>query len=205
MRRFTRLATPQYLTEINAKKQLQNWEVWSNRYAQNKIKKQSYQFSWIKEKQKINHLLLPSLTAQTQNHCAYCDAYPMKVSDETIDHFKPKGDGRFYHLAYQWENLYYCCADCQKAKWEQFDDDLLRPDAADFSFSRYFIVNYSTGEIDSNPAASPEDQHRASITIDIFDLKHKAQCTSRRHSVERFQSMPHADLEDFAYRFMFDE
>ena len=195
MRQFTRLLPPQYLTE--------NWEIWSNRYAQNKAKNAGHTFQWAThEGQKMNQKLLPLLTAQTQKHCSYCDAYPMKISDETIDHFKPKGDARFYHLAYQWENLYYCCADCQKAKWEQFSDDLVRPDATDFSFNRYFIVNYLTGEIQANPAATVDEKLCAEVTIKFLGLNHTGQCISRRHSFERYNA--ESDIDDFAYRFMFE-
>ncbi len=195
MRRFIRLDTPQYLAK--------NWETWGKRYAQNKTQNSSHVFQWVTHQgQRLNQKILPSLTAQTQSHCSYCDGYPMKISDENIDHFKPKGNHQFYHLAFQWENLYYCCAACQKSKWESFHDDLLRPDDDDFSFQRYFIFNYSTGEIQANPAASENEIIRAKITIEILGLNHIGQCISRRHSVERFQ--PDSNLEDFAYRFLFD-
>ena len=195
MRQFTRLSPPQYLAE--------NWEIWGNRYAQNKAENAGHTFQWAThEGQRMNLKLLPFLTSQTQNHCSYCDAYPMKISDETIDHFKPKGDARFYHLAYHWENLYYCCADCQKAKWEQFSDDLVRPDATDFSFNRYFIVNYLTGEIQASPTATVDEKRCAEETIRILGLNHTGQCISRRHSLERYNA--ESDIDDFAYRFMFE-
>lgn len=195
MRQFARVDTPQYLAD--------NWEKWSERYAQNKTQDTSHTFQWVTHKGKrLNQKLLPLLTQQTQAHCSYCDAYPMKISDETIDHFKPKGSSQFYHLVFQWQNLYYCCADCQKSKWESYHNDLLRPDDIDFSFQRYFIINYSTGEIQSNPAASEREKECADVTIEILGLNHTGQCISRRHSIERFQ--PESDLEDFAHRFLFD-
>jgi uncharacterized protein (TIGR02646 family) len=195
MRSFERLPPPQYWAE--------NWTIWSNRYALNKDKNKSHTFQWATyEGEKVNQMALPLLIMQTQSHCSYCDAYPMKISDDTIDHFKPKGNPQFYHLAYEWGNLYYCCAACQKAKMEQFDDALLRPDEVGFSFSRYFIFNYTTHKIDPNPAASPEDQNRAVVTINILKLNDNAQCIARRHSIERYEKGN--DLDDFAFRFVFE-
>ena len=68
MRQFTRLDTPQYLAD--------NWEKWSERYAQNKTQDTSHTFKWVThEGQRLNQKLLPLLTQQTQAHCSYCDAY----------------------------------------------------------------------------------------------------------------------------------
>jgi uncharacterized protein (TIGR02646 family) len=198
MKRFTRLAPPQYLVE--------NWENWGRRYAENKTNNPQHTFQWaIHEGQKVNQKLLPLLTTQTQAHCSYCDHYPAKISDDTIDHFKPKGTKLFYLLAYLWGNLYYCCADCQRTKWEQFDELLLRPDAEDYSFDRYFQLDTKDFEIKPNPAASPIEQERASITIRIFGLNNSGQPTSRRHSWQRYYNMSEEerDINDFAFRFMF--
>ena len=208
MHRFTRLATPQYLTEINAKKQLQNWEVWGNRYAQNKTVNTRHTFQWAThEGQKVNQRLSPLLTAQTQIHCSYCDHSPPRVGDDTIDHFKPRGNAQFYHLSYQWENLYFSCNACQRSKMEQFDDLLLRPDAVDYSFERYFMLDTETFEIQPNLAAVAQDQNRAVKTINIFGFNERGQIESRRRSWQRFYGLAETDRqsEDFAYRFMFDE
>lgn len=97
MRQFTRLDTPQYLAD--------NWVSWGKRYAQNKTQNSSHTFQWVAhEGKKLNQKILPLLTQQTQAHCSYCDAYPMKISDETIDHFKPKGSSQFYHKLFNRRN-----------------------------------------------------------------------------------------------------
>ena len=199
MRKFERAAPPQYLTD--------NWEKWGLEYAQKKQANSKYTFQWKQyKKTKINQLLRPLLTAQTNAHCSYCDKFPMSISDNTIDHFNPKGDSRFYHLVYFWLNLYYCCADCQLAKMELYDLGLLRPDATDFSFERYFIFNFTTGEIELNPNSSPSEKNCANITISILQLNDKARCLNRKHAIQRFQSIPknEQDLNDFPYRFLFD-
>ena len=200
MRKFNRLPSPEILID--------NWENWGNRYAVNKRKNTAHQLSCIKNGKKVNHLLISTLVDQSQNHCSYCDHYPPKKSDKTIDHFKPKGVEAFYHLAYHWENLYYSCADCQLAKGDDFDEALLRPDTEDFSFERYFKVNFSNGEIEINPNASEIDRNRAEVTIRILGLNSDGQPMSRKHSLERYEGMflkgEQIDIDDFSFRFMFD-
>lgn len=199
MRRFERLPSPQYLTD--------NWEHWGNRYAQNKLKNAKHIFQWAThEGQKVNQKLLPLLTEQTQLHCSYCDYSPPRVGDDTIDHFKAKGISIFYHLAYHWENLYFCCNACQRAKMEQFDDLLLRPDEAGYSFERYFLLDTQTFDIQPNWAANEIDKKRALKTIEIFKFNDTGQSESRRRSWQLYFRLPEEDrqLEDFAYRFMFD-
>ena len=118
----------------------------------------------------MNHLLLPTLREQTQNHCSYCDFHPPRRNDKTIDHFKPKGKAPYYHLAYHWENLYFCCGHCQMCRGEQYNDLLLRPDEAGFQFGVFFIYNYKTGEIEVNPSLPDELEQRAKQTIKLFGL-----------------------------------
>ena len=193
MRPFNRLDAPDFLTD--------NWETWGNEYAARKLANPSYSFNWKQyQNQPVNQRLLPVLREQTQHHCSYCDAYPPKLPDKTIDHFKPKGDARFYHLAYHWENLYFACGHCQKAKMEQFDDALLRPDEIDYYFEQYFIFNFSTGEIEVNPIASDEEKRRAETTIRLFGFNLEGQPFARQRELQCVFD----DLNDHAFRFLFE-
>jgi uncharacterized protein (TIGR02646 family) len=197
MRPFTRTDSPDFLQK--------NSQKWGENYAKRKSEKPSFDFKWKTfKKQKVNQLLLPTLKAQTQSHCSYCDFFPPRIADETIDHFQPKGNALYFHKAYHWENLYFSCANYQRTKMENFDDALLRPDALDFSFERYFILNFSTFEINPNPKAIPEDQEKAAISIRIFGFNHTGQLIARRHSFERYNAITTPDLEDFAFRFIFE-
>jgi hypothetical protein len=55
---------------------------------------------------KVNQKLLPLLKNQTQDHCSFCDAFPVDPpSIPTIEHFRPKT--AFPKEAFKWENLYY--------------------------------------------------------------------------------------------------
>lgn len=197
MRKFTRRAAPplidKYAVEIGAK------------YAARRATEPNYSFQWpTREKQKMNHAALPDLLAQTGNHCSYCDKFPLHQKDDTIDHFKPKTDPRFYTLVCTWTNMYLACTHCQDSKKTQYNDRLLRPDEVDYEFRRYFTYNYNSHEIEVNPGADPVDRDRAEETRRIFGFNHPGVKTARRHAYERYMGMAAPVLDDFNYRFMFE-
>jgi uncharacterized protein (TIGR02646 family) len=141
----------------------------------------------------------------TQGHCAFCDCFPLDDrSKEPIEHFKPKSDPRFYADAYAWDNLYYCCDCCQSTKGERWDDRLLRPDAADYSFERYFLFDYTTGEIKANWLAGAADQARASATIEHYGLDLPEKRRSRCLELRKWQRSSERDLDEWAYRDFLD-
>lgn len=200
MRRLHRIPAPSFLTN--------RWQDWGERYAQNKTTNPSHVFQWAThQQQKVNQRLLPSLIAQTQNHCSYCDYAPPRFGDDTIDHFRPKGNPRFYRLAYQWENLYFCCNHCQRVKMEQFDDRLLCPDEMQYRFERYFLLDTRTFEIQPNLAATPDEQQRAMITIEIFGFNHEGQKAHRKMTWKLYhdsKDLSPDERDDLAFRFMFE-
>ena len=198
MRPFERLPAPDFLAR--------NWERWGAEYATRKAEDPAARFSWSKPgHREMNHQIMPDLKTQTDKHCSYCDFYPSRRGDDTIDHFKPKGDERFYRLAYQWENLYACCWHCQKAKAEQFDEALLRPDDSGYSFGRYFVFNAATGEIQPKPDAPEADKHRADLTIRLLDINHEGQRVARKRMWELHEAQgDRASLDDYAFRFLFE-
>lgn len=198
MHPFKRYPAPEFL--------LLNAERWNQQWSEAKALNLGIRFNWYHHKGiPVNQHLLPPLQVQTQDHCSYCDAYPPKRGDNTIDHFKPKSDPRFYLLAYDWDNLYFACGHCQISKSEKFDSNLLRPDAKDYTFERYFVYNYTNHEIEVNLAANETDQRAAAITIKIFDFNHKGQVVSRRQAWGRWNSVAESDriLDDFNSRFIF--
>ena len=150
----------------------------------------------------LNQHILPALLAMTDGHCAYCDAYPFdSTGSPTIDHFHPKS--RAPALAYAWDNLFPCCHKCQERSGvpNDWSPDLLKPDLSGYDFDRYFCFDPASGGIEANPAASPEDQHRAEETIRIFGLNIGSRPAQRRSYVRRYRD---ADDEIRAYRFAFE-
>lgn len=91
MRYFTRSEEPEILKD--------NWERIGAEYAARRFANENYGFSWPQINNiKIHHSILPALKQQTQEHCSYCDRFPLFRRDDSIDHFKPKSDRRFYTL-----------------------------------------------------------------------------------------------------------
>ncbi len=205
MRKFTRSDTPYVLLEPDAKTGKARWQIYGERYAQHRATHPSFEFQWPQiSSKKLNQHLLPHLMAMTDDHCSYCDGFPLKRGDDTIDHFHPKTNPAFYLDVCKWENLYISCKHCQDSKGSQFEEALLRPDEIEFHFNRYFVYDYIEHTISPNPLASEDEQYRAQKTIEIFDLKHKSLCVSRRHAYQRYVSDTDPVLSDYNFRFMFE-
>jgi uncharacterized protein (TIGR02646 family) len=117
-----------------------------------------------------------------------------------IEHFKPKSDPRFYGEAYAWDNLYYSCDCCQSSKGERWDECLLRPDAADYSFERYFCFDYTTGQIKPNCLATAADQERAAVTIRLYGLDLAEKRRSRCLELRKWLRSGDRNLDEWAYR-----
>jgi uncharacterized protein (TIGR02646 family) len=197
MRKFVRTKGPDFLTA--------KWKDWGSKYRQSREQNRSHIFKWPQlEKQSLNHHLLPVLKSLTQDHCSYCDIYPLMSSDHTIDHFGPKSNPLFYDEVCKWENLYVSCNRCQGAKKEQYHARLLRPDDEAYRFSEYFLYDYTTHRIEINTAASPENQERAKITRSIFDFNEPGLLIARRKAFQRFIGTIDPELDDFDFRFMFE-
>ncbi len=191
MRKFQRLPEPAFLAE--------NKQKWTGAWIAKRNATPPKAWAWPQyEKQRINiRLLDEGLKTQTQNHCSFCDHYPVSPPGvDTIEHFKPKS--RFPEQAFEWENLYYCCNFCQQ-KNNNYDEDLLRPDAEDFVFDRYFRWDYTTGELLVNSQASEEDQNRAKITIKIYALNNRHPAWRRREQRQRSRNFE-LPIDEFAYR-----
>lgn len=194
MRKQTRPPIPAILLKYG--------ERWTRQWVELRAKNARASFHWYQsEGQTAREWLLPSLKEMTQAHCAFCDCFPLDDrSKEPIEHFKPKGDPRFYGQAYAWDNLYYCCDFCQGTKGERWDERLLRPDDAAYAFDRYFQFDYTTGDISPNCRASPEDQARAVATIELYGLNLPEKRRSRCLELRRWQRSSQQVLNEWAYR-----
>ncbi len=127
-----------------------------------------------------------------QGHCSFCDAFPLiGSSKEPIEHFRPKSDPQFRHLAYAWSNLYYSCECCQSHKGERWDDthELVSPDAADYECFSYFEFDFLTGEMRPNSKASDLKQARAQTTIEHYGLDHQDRRDRRQRVLREWQRL----------------
>ena|ERR1019366_3297938 len=190
MRKLRRVAAPAFLT--------QNCEAWGIAWGERHDANPGAPFYWHEiEGEPVNRKLLPLLKAQVQDHCSFCDHFPVDPpSNSTIEHFRPKAT--FPLDAYRWENLYYCCDACQR-KGDGFDDALIRPDEDDYSFDKYFRWDFTTGMLNVNEQASPTDQHRAEVTRTLYGLNEGHPRLRLREQRLRSRAMEEP-LDDFAYR-----
>jgi uncharacterized protein (TIGR02646 family) len=130
-------------------------------------------------------------------HCAYCDHFPLGVeADPTIDHHRPKSTAPA--LAFEWTNLYGVCALCNRSKRDQWDQDLLRPDAEGYDFFAYFDCDALTGRIEPRPDLTPADQRRAERTLAILGWNTESRPLSRTREARRRP----AEQEARPYRFL---
>lgn len=190
MRKFQRLPEPDFLAA--------KWEKWGIEWEQRRQANPKAQFHWHQiDSQPVNHKLLPLLKAQTQDHCSFCDFFPVSPpSIDTIEHFRPKA--HYPREAYRWFNLYFCCMYCQQ-KRDGFEESALQPDAEDFEFERYFRWDHTLGKIEVNDRASAEDQSRAEATIKLYRLNEGHPSVRRRALRDRARGKDEP-LDDFPYR-----
>jgi uncharacterized protein (TIGR02646 family) len=162
MRKFQRAPEPEVLQ--------QNSERWTDQWIELLNSSAKARFTWYQiGGRTAREYILPILAEQTSYHCSFCDAFPVGgVSKETIEHFRPKS--QFPKLAYSWINLYYSCDACQSAKGELWDELLLNPDEDNYSCSRYFEYDFTTGEIKPKTQSTEQDQRRAMKTIELYGL-----------------------------------
>ncbi|MBJ9256026.1 hypothetical protein I5495_01500 [Citrobacter amalonaticus] len=188
---FVRSVCPDYLNTC--------WQALGIRFRDARARNPRYKFIWYAKFQKDESLR--RLLEMTKGHCAFCDGANLGAeSRKTIEHFRPKSE--FHTLAYQWENLYPCCDQCQSAKGEDFDEGLLAGDQAGYAFESYFSLDYSSGAILPNPVASDNDQQRARITIAFYGLNVEERKIARKRQHKFYQSRPDdMHLDDFSYRF----
>lgn len=192
MRKLNRLEQPACLVE--------NYWVWTQDFVLARQENPSFSFSW--RSKACYQGLRQVLSTMTQGRCSFCDGSVGSESRETVEHFRPKS--LFPDLAYTWSNLFICCDVCQ-GKGDQFDELLLKSDELDYSFTRYFVNNYKTGEVEPNPAASEVDQKRAETTLKLYQLNKKPRKLFRIRELKRFNYKPEEDsIDDFNYRFFLE-
>lgn len=174
-------------------------------YAERRHAQPRHQFRWPqRDGQRLDDVVRVALRAMTGERCAYCDGHPIDaVGEDQIDHFQPKSLPEFYALVCTWTNLYLTCSACNKAKRDTWDERLLRPDADDYSFERYFEYRFDTGELHPSGAASAHDQARAARTIEVLQLNRSGACKQRLRTVRQIRHAASAeDRADVAYRYL---
>lgn len=104
-----------------------------------------------------------ALESASKGKCMYCESYVSHVYFGDVEHIRPKSNIRFSHLEFEWTNLGFCCARCNNAKKDQFDENcpLIDPyseDPSDHLVAFGTIVRHKAGS------------ERGAITIITTDL-----------------------------------
>jgi len=185
---------------------------WKTRHEQSKG------FTWHQYKKRdCQTIINKALSKLTDSHCSYCGIYPLGKGQisATIDHFKPKSI--FLDLAFEWNNLFLACGECQKYKGNFFPNDKeqiyrnkhyhaniepLKPDEIDYSFDYWFKIIWKTNKIVPNNKRTIPEKKKAIITIDFFGLNEDGRPQARELELEKYKgSNNKLKIEFFSYRF----
>lgn len=63
-----------------------------------------------------------ALQLASHGKCMYCESQVSHVYFGDVEHIRPKANGKFPEFEFEWSNLGYCCARCNNAKKDQFED-----------------------------------------------------------------------------------
>lgn len=123
-----------------------------------------------------------TLEKMYRKHCCYCEAVVGTSSYGRIEHLKPKSLPPFYHLAFEWDNLHWCCEICntsyKKANWD-FQYPLLDPSKD--NIAKFLKLNLTTGEYEPI-----ENNRRAQTTILHTGINREPLVKARRRITIRF-------------------
>lgn len=124
------------------------------------------------------------LLKMTEYRCSYTG---MKLTYETavIDQFKPSNQSIEKD---NWNNLFIVQKVTNQIKANHFNALLLKPDADDYDFDKYFEINFENSKILPRANLSESDKNRAKITIDIFGLNHQTIVKNREDIFNDFFS-----------------
>ena len=119
----------------------------------------------------------------TNGHCSFCDSFPLKVSsNETIEHYYPKVP--FSNKTYEWENLYYCCFQCQTDASTIAFEVTIQPDSSDYHFEKYFYFDPQSGKInvmENLKKSNPNLFEKAQKFLIRYGInKHPERCQTRK-------------------------
>jgi 5-methylcytosine-specific restriction endonuclease McrA len=93
--------------------------------------------------------------------CCFCEAPTEVAGYGEVEHYRPKADPRFKHLAYSWENLLWACRRCNGAKGNQWNNDAPLLDPCNDDPALHLSWNGPTLR-----GSTP----RGEYTIDLLDL-----------------------------------
>ena len=171
-----------------------------------KIKKAPSYWNWHQyNKEKVVDILTKGLSIISHFHCSYCGIFPLKqsVGGRSIDHFKPKS--KFPELAFEWENLFIACSDCQQIKGNNYPSlPPLKPDHPNYKFDYWFKINWVNNHIVPRASLTAEEQAIAQATLDWLGLNKGERPTARFDELEKFNNNTIKNVLKWSYPYFLE-
>jgi uncharacterized protein (TIGR02646 family) len=165
-------------------------------------------WNWHQYKnEKVDNILAKILSELSNFHCSYCGIFPLKqsVGGRSIDHFKPKS--LFQNFAFEWNNLFIACSDCQKIKGSNFPDiEPLKPDSCHYHFDYWFEIDWTVhkNHIIPNKDRTQQEQIIAQKTIDWLGLNDGDRPQARFDEFLKYNSSDIEDVNKWSYPFFLE-
>lgn len=122
-----------------------------------------------------------ALQQASHGKCMYCESRVSHVYFGDVEHIRPKAQGKYPELEFEWSNHGYCCARCNNAKNDQFDNDcpLIDPYSEDPN-----IYLLAFGSFLMHKAGS----ERGALTISTVDLNRPELIEQRSIRIRELQN-----------------
>ncbi len=115
----------------------------------------------------------PYLQEEFSRVCVYCRQPDSSAPNLNfgVDHYRPKGIPRFASLVCNYENLYYCCGNCNSRKSDDWPvDENIGPfvvNPCDYEMASHLRFVASTGRVDSRTAYGKHTEELLQLNDDI--------------------------------------
>jgi uncharacterized protein (TIGR02646 family) len=146
---------------------------------------------WQKVSSKDKTEIWEALQVMQLDRCAYCES-KITASKQHIEHFRPRS--HFSQETFAWSNIFGSCnaqEHCGKHKDNKQQahsyqpTDLIKPDEEDPEKLLLFVFD---GTVAIRHNLAPNDQHRATETIRVFNLNAASLKNQRRQAVQGYLS-----------------
>lgn len=109
--------------------------------------------------------ILPEMRTVYKKTCAYCAQWiPHGTGNHSVDHFLPKDEDKYSHLAYEWANFRYASARFNSRKHK---GTILDPFKIKYG---WFILDFPSCMIRPNPKCRADNRKKIQDTIDALHL-----------------------------------
>ncbi|MGN6292445.1 MAG: AAA family ATPase [Chitinophagaceae bacterium] len=141
--------------------------------------------------------------------CAYCESIiPLEVTKSVYDHFRPKSGARgfdkefstdhYWWLTYEWNNLYYCCPNCNqfKSTWFPIEGErspINMPYNDIISFEKALLVDPCVDQPEEHLTFNEQGEvdflsSKGKATIEIIKLNRSELVEARRRTIHELKN-----------------